>query len=121
MLGAQQLSDLLTWLSRTDNVHWKFIISSVPFTKNWRFGDNDTWAGYLHERRQILEAAWSTGGVVVLSGDRHEFAATMFPPPEDGPWPRSSAVHEFSCSPLSQFYLPVRTYRQDDAEDVTVK
>lgn len=83
MLGKQQLQDLLNWLKRddadTDVVQWKFIISSVPFTKNWRFGANDTWAGYLHERRQILDAAWSIGGrsgVVVLSGDRHEFAAT---------------------------------------------
>lgn len=82
MLGKQQLQDLLNWLKRDDaaeDVQWKFIISSVPFTKNWRFGAEDTWAGYLHERRQILEAAWSIGGrsgVVVLSGDRHEFAAT---------------------------------------------
>lgn len=88
MLGEQQLQDLLNWLKRDDGgadlghgeeVQWKFIVSSVPFTKNWRFGGNDTWAGYTHERRKILEAAWSVGGrsgVVILSGDRHEFAAT---------------------------------------------
>lgn len=89
MLGTQQLQDLLNWLKRDDSgageeVQWKFIISSVPFTKNWHFGANDTWAGYLHERRQILDAAWSIGGrsgVVVLSGDRHEFAATAYAPP----------------------------------------
>ncbi|KAH8150161.1 uncharacterized protein LAJ45_05847 [Morchella importuna] len=133
MLGKQQLEDLLNWLKKDDGgadlghgeeVQWKFIVSSVPFTKNWRFGGNDTWAGYLHERRQILETAWSVGGrsgVVVLSGDRHEFAATAFPPPENSQWPASSAVHEFSCSPLSQFYLPIRTYRQEDNEDVTIK
>lgn len=28
---------------------------------------------------------------------------------------------EFSCSPLSQFYLPARTYSQKDDEDVMIK
>jgi hypothetical protein len=44
-----------------------------------------------------------------------------FPPPENSQWPASSAVHEFSCSPLSQFYLPIRTYRQEDNEDIAIK
>jgi alkaline phosphatase D len=30
-------------------------------------------------------------------------------------------VYEFSCSPLSQFYLPVRTYKQTDESDVLIK
>jgi alkaline phosphatase D len=69
---------------------------------------------------------WDVGlrggvGVVVLSGDRHEFAATAFPPPKDGRWPISATVNEFSTSPLNQFYLPVRTYKQTDEEDVMVK
>ena len=49
-------------------------------------------------------------GVVILSGDRHEFAATAFHPPEKGKWPPTATVHEFSTSPLSMFYLPLRSY-----------
>ena len=128
MLGREQLADLLSWLRKPQpvGVKWKIIASSIPFTKNWRFGSEDTWAGYLSERRQILEAMWDVGlrggvGVIVLSGDRHEFAATSFPPPTGGRWPISATVHEFSTSPLNQFYLPVRTYRQEDDEDVVIK
>ena len=125
MLGSQQLSSLLTFLSRRDpsGVKWKIVVSSIPFTRNWRFNNADTWAGYLHERQTILEAMWDVGtgsdgvGVIILSGDRHEFAATAFPPPRDGKWPLSATVHEFSTSPLSMFYLPVRTYWEVDAED----
>lgn len=92
MLGKQQLADLLAWLERPERsgVRWKVVISSVPFTKNWWFGAQDTWRGYLGERQIILEAMWDVGargdgvGVVILSGDRHEFAATAFPPPPDG-------------------------------------
>lgn len=100
-------------------------------------------------------------GVIVLSGDRHEFAATAFPPPPDGKeevvglaahpavenpfrpkdadnlahlpvqtrrkrWPLSATVHEFSASPLSMFYLPIRTYKEsstsaDYLSDVLIK
>jgi len=44
MLGRDQLSSLLTFLSRPEpsGVKWKFIISSIPFTRNWRFGSADT-------------------------------------------------------------------------------
>ncbi|PBP27657.1 alkaline phosphatase family protein [Diplocarpon rosae] len=128
MLGSEQLADLLAFLEKPEpkGVKWKIVASSIPFTKNWRVNSLDTWAGYLHERQMILEAMWDVGsrggvGVVVLSGDRHEFAATAFPPPQNGRWPISATVNEFSTSPLSQFYLPVRTYRQSDEEDVLVK
>jgi len=128
MLGSQQLRDLLAFLRDPPphGVRWKVVGSSIPFTKNWRFNDEDTWAGYLAERQIILEAMWNVGlqggvGVVVLSGDRHEFAATSFPPPPGSRWPLSATVHEFSTSPLSMFYLPLRTYRQDDEEDVCIK
>ena len=125
MLGAQQLSSLLKFLSGRppSGVKWKFVITSIPFTRNWRFGDADTWAAYLHERQIILEAMWDVAlspsgvGVVILSGDRHEFAATAFPPPKDGKWPLSATVHEFSTSPLSMFYLPVRTYSEKEGDD----
>lgn len=133
MLGATQLSSLLAFLKRDEpvGVKWKFLISSIPFTRNWRLNSADTWANYLHERRVILEAMWDVSlrgdgiGVVVLSGDRHEFAATAFPPPKDGKWPLSATVHEFSTSPLSMFYLPVRSYwevpGEDDVEEVCIK
>lgn len=128
MLGPEQLKDLLAFLARPEpkGVKWKIIASSVPFTKNWRVNGKDTWAGYLSERQPILEAMWDVGlrggvGVVVLSGDRHEFAATAFPPPLGGKWPVSATVNEFSTSPLSQFYLPFPTYKQTDDEDVMVK
>ncbi|KAL8894484.1 MAG: hypothetical protein Q9192_004280 [Flavoplaca navasiana] len=121
MLGPDQLSHLLSFLSRREpeGVKWKFIISSIPFTRNWRFGSTDTWANYLHERQTILEAMWSVApgtGIVILSGDRHEFAATAFPPPEGSKWPVSATVHEFSTSPLSMFYLPFRTYEEREGE-----
>jgi alkaline phosphatase D len=128
MLGGQQLSDLLDWIAKptSPGVHWKFIVTGTPFTKNWQFGSEDTWGGHLYERRRILEAAWELStntdiGVVILSGDRHEFAATSFPPPKDGKWPTSATVHEFSTSPLSMFYLPFRTYKEIDDEDVCIK
>ncbi|KAK3325270.1 PhoD-like phosphatase-domain-containing protein [Apodospora peruviana] len=127
MLGPEQLEDFLAWLNRPEpkGVKWKIVASSVPFTKNWAVNTQDTWGGFLSERRRILEAMWDAGsrglGVVVLSGDRHEFAATKFPPPEDGKWPQSAAVNEFSCSPLSQFYSPIPSYRQTDNEDVMIK
>ncbi|KAI1853536.1 hypothetical protein JX266_001520 [Neoarthrinium moseri] len=127
MLGHDQLEDFLYWVRRPEpkGVKWKIIASSVPLTKNWRVNTKDTWGGFLHERRLVLEAMWDAGaagyGVVVLSGDRHEFAATAFPPPKDGKWPESVTVHEFSASPLNQFYSPIPTYKQKDDEDVELK
>ncbi|KAF7936470.1 uncharacterized protein EAE97_007836 [Botrytis byssoidea] len=128
MLGAEQLADLLDFLKKPEpkGVKWKIIASSIPFTKNWRVNSMDTWAGYLNERQVILEAMWDVGlrggcGVVIISGDRHEFAATAFPPPLNGRWPVSATVNEFSTSPLSQFYLPVHTYWQNDDDDIQIK
>ncbi|KAM5342391.1 hypothetical protein ACJ41O_013357 [Fusarium nematophilum] len=124
MLGPEQLADFLAWLARPvpQGVQWKFVASSVPFTKNWPVNVKDTWGGFLAERKQILEAMWDAGtqgaGVVILSGDRHEFAATKFPPPPGSRWPQSAAAHEFSTSPLNQFAFPFRTYKQTDDEDV---
>ncbi|ORY71578.1 PhoD-like phosphatase-domain-containing protein [Pseudomassariella vexata] len=127
MLGEQQLADFLDWLRKPEpkGVKWKIVASSVPLTKNWRVNTIDTWGGFLHERRIVLEAMWDTGlmgyGVVVLSGDRHEFGATAFPPPKEGKWPESVTAHEFSASPLNQFYSPIKTYKHTDDEDVELK
>jgi alkaline phosphatase D len=143
MIGHTQLSTLLTFLSTAEppHVHWKIITSSVPFTKNWRFGTSDTWGGFLCERQIILDAMHAAEAelgvrVVVLSGDRHEFGAVRFPPPKASksktegddngtvisydPTPQAGP-HEFSTSPLSMFYLPIRTFRQVDDQDVTIK
>lgn len=127
MLGETQLEDFLAWLRRPEprGVKWKIVASSVPFTKNWRVNTKDTWGGFLVERRKILEAMWDAGnlgvGVIVLSGDRHEFGATAFPPPKDSKWLETVTVHEFSVSPLNQFYSPIPTYAQTDDEDVKLK
>ncbi|POS80507.1 alkaline phosphatase family protein [Diaporthe helianthi] len=127
MLGTAQLVDLLAFLRRSEprGVDWKIIAFSVPFTKNWPVNVQDTWGGFLAERKIILEAMWDAAsrgiGVVVLSGDRHEFAATKFPPPQGSKWAEEATVYEFSASPLSQFYSPIGTYRQVDNEDVKIK
>ncbi|KAK2019735.1 PhoD-like phosphatase [Colletotrichum eremochloae] len=127
MLGAQQLEDFLDWLNRPEpkGVKWKIVASSIPLTKNWPINRKDTWGGFLVERRKVLEAMWDAGargiGVVIVSGDRHEFAATKFPPPADGRWPETAAAYEFSCSPLNQFASPLPSYRQNDDEDIALK
>lgn len=128
MLGSTQLADLLAFLHRPEprGVDWKIVAFSVPFTKNWPINVQDTWGGFLVERQMVLEAMWDVAargiGVIVLSGDRHEFAATKFPPPKDSPkWTEEATVYEFSASPLSQFYSPIGTYNQVDDEDVKIK
>ncbi|KAK9453210.1 PhoD-like phosphatase-domain-containing protein [Dipodascopsis uninucleata] len=119
MLGEQQLKDFKEWLDATSGVPFKIIVSSCPFTKNWRGVDSlDTWAGYLHERQKILYLLWKTKGrVVILSGDRHEAAAIKFPSPDGND---VNDVYEFSTSPFSQFYIPIRTHIQLDDEDITL-
>ncbi|WEW56081.1 chitinase/phosphodiesterase/alkaline phosphatase [Emydomyces testavorans] len=135
MLGSAQLHSLLEYISRPEpeGVKWKIITSSVPFTKNWHVGTPDTWGGFLKERRTIFETMWRAElelgvRVVLLSGDRHEFAATRFPDPilssTSTPEAFSGAgrgVHEFCVGPLNQFYLPIRSYSQEDNEDVAIK
>ncbi|KAJ5134438.1 hypothetical protein N7526_005803 [Penicillium atrosanguineum] len=135
ILGSAQLQSLLTYLARPEpaGVRWKIISSSVPFTKNWHIGTSDTWGGFLNERQIVFEAIWQAEReqgvrIVLLSGDRHEFAATRFPDPEltlssDKLQPNTAGlgVHEFSVGPLSMFYLPIRTYYQTDDDDVSVK
>jgi alkaline phosphatase D len=135
ILGYAQLQSLLTYISTPEpaGTHWKIISSSVPFTKNWHIGTADTWGGFTDERTKVFQAMWHAERtlnvrIILLSGDRHEFAATRFPdpalslPPSDvQPNTPGAGVHEFSVGPLSMFYLPIRTYRQTDYEDVTVK
>lgn len=127
MLGSEQLEDLLAWLARPAGrgVRWKVVASSVPFTKNWPVNNKDTWGGFLLERQKVLEAMWDAAArgtsVVILSGDRHEFAATKFPPPPESRWPETAAAYEFSTSPLNQFASPFPTYKQTDEQDVMLR
>ncbi|TQV95628.1 alkaline phosphatase family protein [Cordyceps javanica] len=116
MLGAEQLRDLKHWLATEKR--WKVVISSVPFTRNWRGPDSaDSWSGYLWERDHILDAMRKTDGVVILSGDRHEHATTLFPAKDKDDKP----VIEFSTSPLNQFFEPFdRFHRQIEDTDISV-
>jgi alkaline phosphatase D len=59
---------------------FKFIISSVPVSALWGGpnGQVDTWAGALKERRAFLDLLEYIPNVVILSGDRHEFAAVEY-------------------------------------------
>ncbi|KAG5635425.1 hypothetical protein H0H81_011315 [Sphagnurus paluster] len=110
MLGEVQLAALHEWLSRANTTStFKFIVSSVPFTSLWGHDAQvDSWAGFLEEKQLLLALFHSVPNVIILSGDRHEFAAVEF----TGPKPEDYPVWEFSTSPLSMFYIPfIRTLR----------
>ena len=131
MLGYEQRRELESWLENERT--WKVVVSSVPFTRNWRGPDaNDSWSGYLWERDRILDKMRQTEGVVILSGvrrlppinavpnnfqDRHEHATTIFP----GQASDSGSVIEFSTSPLNQFFEPfARYHEQIEPSDVSI-
>lgn len=86
---------------------FKFVVTSVPFTSLWGHDAvSDSWAGFPSEKAALLDAFHSVPNVIILSGDRHEFAAIEF---SSG---TGHTVREFSTSPLSMFYIPfVRTLR----------
>ncbi|KAL4923727.1 alkaline phosphatase family protein [Aspergillus undulatus] len=137
ILGKAQLHALLSFLARpeTPHVRWKIVSSSVPFTRNWHAGTADTWGGFLSERRVVFDAMRAAQRelgirVVLLSGDRHEFAATRFPPLPDQPKQTSEEkkgfetgedLVEFCTGPLNMFYVPIRTYYQSGPDDVPIK
>ncbi|TFK42850.1 PhoD-like phosphatase-domain-containing protein [Crucibulum laeve] len=104
MLGDTQLAALHDWLGRVNGTStFKFIISSVPFTSLWGHDAAiDSWAGFPTEKQALLTAFHSVPNVIVLSGDRHEFAAIEFSSSN----PDSHPVYEFSTSPLNMFYIP---------------
>jgi alkaline phosphatase D len=67
MLGEAQLAALKGWL--TSESDWKVVVSSVPFTRNWRGPDSaDSWSGFLWERDSILDIMKQNGGAIILSG-----------------------------------------------------
>lgn len=108
MLGDAQLTCLHEWLSRVNGTSiFKFVVTSVPFTSLWGHdAQSDSWAGFPAEKQTLLDAFHSVPNVILLSGDRHEFAAIEFTSANPEQYP----VWEFSTSPLSMFYIPlVRT------------
>ncbi|KAL8286840.1 hypothetical protein RQP46_003846 [Phenoliferia psychrophenolica] len=116
MLGERQKVVFLDWLAKVNQtVTWKFVISSVPMQTLWSLSD-DTWAGFQTEREAILDVMEWVPNVIVISGDRHEFAAASL----------RTTITEFSTSPLNQFYLPIRTLSQANnrgatGEDILLK
>jgi alkaline phosphatase D len=87
----------------------------VPFTSLWGHDAvTDAWAGFASEKASLLEALHSVPNVIILSGDRHEFAAIEFNSIEE-----RNPILEFSTSPLSMFYVPfIRTLRMRSDEVV---
>ncbi|EFP91738.2 hypothetical protein PGT21_019666 [Puccinia graminis f. sp. tritici] len=107
MLGAEQKQVFLSWLHAVNStVTFKFVVSSTPFMSLWLGPDGgvDTWAGFLTERSELLDSMQYVPNLIVLSGDRHEFAAASI----------RDTVIEFSTSPLNQFWLPIRTLSQEN-------
>ncbi|KDR81363.1 hypothetical protein GALMADRAFT_239216 [Galerina marginata CBS 339.88] len=104
MLGDVQLTALYNWLHKVNETcSFKFIVSSVPFTSLWTHDAQiDSWAAFPEEKAALLKAFHSVPNVVIISGDRHEFAAIEFASPD----PALHTVREISTSPLSMFYIP---------------
>ncbi|KAN0061175.1 hypothetical protein ACQY0O_006910 [Thecaphora frezii] len=109
MLGEKQKDAFLQWLGAVNTTAtFKFVVSSVPFNSLWGGpldwdGQKDSWAAYMSERGQLASVMQYVPNLIVLSGDRHEFAATSI----------RDTITEFSTSPLSMFYLPIRTLSED--------
>jgi alkaline phosphatase D len=124
MLGAQQLETFLNWLSKVrpkliankitslmtqvnSTSTFKFVITSVPFTSLWTHDAKvDSWAAYAAEKAFILDALATVPNVIILSGDRHEFALVEF----NHPSINDHRILEISTSPLSMYvhvvYIP---------------
>ncbi|KAK0553939.1 hypothetical protein OC844_006236, partial [Tilletia horrida] len=101
MIGEYQKDALMRWLGAVNTTAtFKFVVSSVPFNTLWGGpldwdGQYDTWSAYFTERQQILDVLQYVPNVVVLSGDRHEFASVGL----------RQTVTEFSTSPLSNQHV----------------
>jgi len=118
MLGEKQLGALYDWLGKVNNTaSFKFLISSVPFTSLWQHdAQTDSWAGFPTEKASLLSALHSVPNVVILSGDRHEFAAIRYNAEDSG-----HDILEISTSPLSMFYVPFFRTLQARSEEVVKK
>ncbi|CAO1614130.1 unnamed protein product [Sympodiomycopsis kandeliae] len=109
MLGQEQKDSLVRWLSAVNSTAtFKIISSSVPVLSLWGGidGKKDTWAAYLSEREELLEILQYIPNVILLSGDRHEFAMVgirSLSSSHTDAYP----VTELSTSPLNMFYVPL--------------
>lgn len=86
---------------------FKFVITSVPFTSLWTHDATvDSWAAYAAEKSSILDAIATVPNVIILSGDRHEFALVEL----NHFGSTGHRVLEISTSPLSMYvnavYVP---------------
>ncbi|EJD53409.1 hypothetical protein AURDEDRAFT_180911 [Auricularia subglabra TFB-10046 SS5] len=99
MLGDKQLAAFHSWLGRVNGTAtWKFVVSSVPLSSLWQYdAQTDAWAAFPKERKALIDALASVPNVVVLSGDRHQFAVIDY---YNGGFP------EISTSPASMFDVP---------------
>lgn len=90
MLGTAQKQWLLAALAAS-TAPFKLVFTSVPL--DYGIGV-DHWAGFTHEREEILAAiaAAQISGVLFLSGDQHYFAA----------YSHSHGVREFQVGPLQR-------------------
>ncbi|KAF5330634.1 hypothetical protein D9619_005710 [Psilocybe cf. subviscida] len=111
MLGEEQLRAVENWLVRVNQTStFKFLVSSVPFTSLWTFDAQiDTWAAYSHEKARLLDVMHTVPNIVVISGDRHEFAHIEFEPEleQSATGVAKHIVREVSTSPLNMFYIPL--------------
>lgn len=102
LLGAEQLSDLLAFLSAPIN-GFKFVLSPVGLTNDFAARTNDAWAGYLPERNAILDYIddQNVQRVVFLTGDSH-FAYANEVRGRARP-AGSRKIYEVSASPIAAF------------------
>lgn len=100
---------------------FKFVVSSVPFTRLFTHdAQRDTWAFFPKEQAALRAAFHSVPNLVIVSGDRHQFAAIEFAAPP-GPHPHPHLVREVSTSPLSMFYIPLVTAIEARSKDGFVR
>lgn len=79
----------------------------------------DSWAAFEAEKHALLDVLHTVPNVVILSGDRHEFAAIEYNPDAER-LPGGHRIVEVSTSPLSMFYAPlIRTLKMQS--DSTVR
>ena len=110
--GYPQKQILFDWLLKVNQTHpFKIITSSVPFTFNFR--NSDTWYGYQYERNEIAGFINKNGieNVIFLTGDRHQVGAVKLHFDDE-----KTPIHDFSVSPISQFFAPVKFYYFDAME-----
>lgn len=97
-LGPVQKADLFEWLTTT-TATYKFIFSSVAWTRCAYKFVQDGWAAYRHERNEIFDFIRDRNitGVVLLSADLHWSGVFHF---------KEWNLYEITASPIQSFPLP---------------